>query len=255
MEDAPYLLASRRACLMPSTASSRFAASAWVTPRECWPQLTLGMARPVASRARRTSSWSRWLGGSMPSKPAALAAWNFSRTVLPGDDGYQMPFLMSRFMSGSGGEDLAQAVGEIFEAFRTVAAGLFGHYPAVVADVVHGFHDGGPVVVPFEQLHVEAFPQAFGVALFAAELLDVELLDARPEDANPLLWPAIVDDVADVEVPADGGAFEFIDVTSGFERAEQEVVPDVLAGNLDAEFFRQRDGLADLRLRARVGVV
>src|ERR1019366_9459087 len=253
MEDAPYLLASRRACLMPSTASSRFAASAWVTPRECWPQLTLGMARPVASRARRTSSWPRWLCGSMPSKPAALAAWNFSWTVLPGEEAYQMPFFRSRFTGGSGGQYLGEAVGEVFESFRGVAAGLFGHHPAVVADVVHGLHDGGPVIVAFEQLHVEALPQAFGVALLAAEFLDMELLDAWPKDANPLLGPTVVENVADIEMPADGGALEFVHVTGGFERAEQEAIPHVLAGDLDAQLFRQGDGLADFRLGACVG--
>src|ERR1035441_3227124 len=238
---------------MPSTASSRFAASAWVTPRECWPQLTLGMARPVASRARRTSSWSRWLCGSMPSKPAALAAWNFSRTVLPGEEAYQMPFFRSRFTGGSGGQYLGEAVGEVFESFRGVAAGLFGHHPAVVADVVHGLHDGRPIVIAFEQLNVEALPQAFGVALLAAEFLDMELLDAWPEDANPLLGPAVVDDVADIEMPANRGAFEFVHVTGGFQRAEQEAIPHVLAGDLDAQLFRQGDGFADFRLGACVG--
>src|ERR1017187_4431260 len=255
MEDAPYLLASRRACLMPSTASSRFAASAWVTPRECWPQLTLGMARPVPSRARRTSSWSRWLGDSMPSKPAALAAWNFSRTVLPGDEAYQMPFFRLRFTGGSGGQYLSQAVGEVFESLRDVAAGLFGHNPAVIADVIHGLHDGGPIVVTFEQLHVEAFPQALSIALLAAEFLDMELLDARPKNADPLLGPTVGDDVADIEVPAYGWALEFVHVTGGFERAEQEVVPDVLTGDLDAEFLGQGDGLADFRLGALIGIV
>src|ERR1039457_4887610 len=177
------------------------------------------MARPVASRARRTSSWPRWLCGSMPSKPAALAAWNFSWTVLPGEEPDQMPFFRWRFTGGSGGQYLGEAVGEVFESFRGVAAGLFGHHPTVVSDVVHRLHDGGPVVVAFEQLHVEALPQAFSVALLAAEFLDMELLDARPENANPLLGPAVVDDVADIKVPADGGAVEFIDGTEGFQPA------------------------------------
>src|SRR5438093_71965 len=66
--------------------------------RECWPELTL-TARPEASRARKTSSWSRWLGGSTPSKPACFAALNFSSRLLPGSAAYQMPFLRGRFIN------------------------------------------------------------------------------------------------------------------------------------------------------------
>src|SRR5512137_1056005 len=98
---------------MPATASARLAESGDERPRECLPQLTLGIARPVSSRARSTSSWSRWLGGSMPSKPAALAALNLSSTVLPGAAAYQMPFFRSRGMGDSGGQDFLQPLTEV----------------------------------------------------------------------------------------------------------------------------------------------
>src|SRR5208337_3788661 len=104
----------------------------------------------------------------------------------------------------SGFKDAGQAPGEVLQALRAVATALFGDAPAGVVDVVQGAHHGGPVVVAFEEFNVKALPEAMVVAELAAEFFDVELLDARAEDANPLFRPAEVDDVADVEVPADG---------------------------------------------------
>jgi hypothetical protein len=51
------------------------------------------------------------------------------------------------------------------------------------------------------------------------------------------------------------GRLELVDVAGHLQRADQEVVPHVLEGNLHPQLLRQRQGLADLRLRARVGVV
>src|SRR5450759_597961 len=104
-----------------------------------------------------------------------------------------------------------------------VAAGYFGDEPALVADVIEGLHDSGPVAVAGEQFHVEAFPQAFLVAFGAAEFLDVDLGNAFAQNADPLFRPAVIDNVAHVKVPADARAVEFIDVARGFERAEQEL--------------------------------
>ena len=102
-------------------------------------------------------------------------------------------------MRGSAGENLVRPLGEEFQA-RGVAAGDFEDAPAVVGDVFERAHDGGPFHVALAQLDLEAFPQPGFVALFAAEFLDVEIEHARAEDAQPLLGPAEVDDVADVEI-------------------------------------------------------
>src|SRR5580765_4756127 len=110
-------------------------------------------------------------------------------------------------------KDFGEAVDEGFQSFRSVAAGLFGDAPAVVADVIEGFHHRGPVVIAFEEADLEAFPKSFVIALFAAEFFDVKFLNAFTENANPLFRPAVGDDVADVEMPADSGTLEFIDIT------------------------------------------
>ena len=86
--------------------------------------------------------------------------------------------------------------------------------------------------------------QAPFVHVLAAEFLDVEFLNALAEDANPLLRPPEINGVADIEMPAHGRAVEFIHKAGGFERAEQEMVPDILEGQLHAQFFGQRHGFA-----------
>src|SRR6185503_18022556 len=113
---------------------------------------------------------------------------------------------------------------------RAVAAADLGDAPAVVADVVEGLHDRGPVVVALAELDAEAVPAAILVHLLAAEFLDVELQHARTEDARPLLGPAVDEEVAEVEVPADVVAADLVEVAVGLERIEDEVVPDVLDG-------------------------
>ena len=80
-------------------------------------------------------------------------------------------------------------------------------------------------------------------------------MDAVAEDADPLLRPAVGDDVADVEVPADPLAVELVGVAGGFERAEQEVVPDVLHEQADLQILGHGQNLSDLLLRAFVGGV
>src|SRR5947209_6243316 len=136
------------------------------------------------------------------------------------------PILSPKRRGRSACEDFGHAVGEVFEAFRAVGAGLFGDAPTVVADVVEGFHDGGPVIVAFEEVG------AFAAGVF----FDVKFLDALSKDVNPMIGPADSHDVADVEMPADGWAVEFVDVTRGFERAEEKMVADVFDGDFDAEF-------------------
>ena len=92
------------------------------------------------------------------------------------------------------------------------------------------------------------------VPLLAAEFLDVQFLDARPQDANPLLGPAVVEDIAHIEMPPDRRAVEFVHVARSLQRAKEEMVPHVLNGDLDAQLLCQRDRLADFRLRPSVGV-
>ena len=65
---------------------------------------------------------------------------------------------------------------------------------------------------------------------------------------------AVLDDVADVEVGPDPGAVELVDVAGELDRAEEELVPDLLDGDLDPVLLGVGDQLADVRLRARVGV-
>src|SRR5439155_5815405 len=100
-------------------------------------------------------------------------------------------------------EDFGHSLRNIFESFETARAVLFGDGPAIVSDVVEGFHDGGPIVIAFAERHVEAFPQSLTVALLEAELLDMKFLDAFAEDAYPVLRPAEVEDVADIKMPPD----------------------------------------------------
>ena len=82
----------------------------------------------------------------------------------------------------------------------------------------------------------------------------MQFLDALAQNANPLFRPAVGDDVADVEMPADPRTVEFVHITRGLQRAEQKMVPDIFDGDLHAKFFGQRDGFADFLLRTLVGV-
>src|SRR5262249_40951085 len=152
------------------------------------------------------------------------------------------------------GKYLTKAHCEILQSFGRMAPALLGHDPAGVPDFIDCLHHGGPIVVSFEQRHLEAFPQTFLFASFAAVFLDMKLLNALTQDAYPLLRPAIGDHVADIKMPTYRRAVKLIDVTSRFERAEQEVVPDVLDCDLYPELFRQRNGFANLGLRARISI-
>src|ERR1035441_6887355 len=103
-----------------------------------------------------------------------------------------------------------------------------------------------------EVLDRKAGIEALLAHLLATELLDMQLLNARAQDANPLLRPPEVNGVADVELPARGGAVQFIHKAGGFERAEQEMVPDILEGHLRAQFLGERHGFAERFLCALV---
>src|SRR5271170_5598196 len=141
------------------------------------------------------------------------------------------------------------------KTFGSVAARLLGNPPTVVADVVEGLHYGRPIVVSFQEIDVETLRQSLRIHFLAAKFLDVQFCNALVQDANPLFRPPEGNDVSNVKMPADGGALELVDIAGRLEGGHDEVVPDVLDGDPDVQFRRKRYKLANLFLRARVGVV
>ena len=122
--------------------------------------------------------------------------------------------------------------------------GHLGGDPALVADARRpGGRRASRSRPPLAELVVEPF--RLGI------LLDVDLDDPLAELADPFLGIAELDDVADVEVGDDRGALELVDVAGELEGAEQELVPDLLDGDLDAVPLGVGDELADLGLRPR----
>src|SRR5690349_16077901 len=88
---------------------------------------------------------------------------------------------------------------EILQSFWRIAPALLRHDPARVADFIDRFHHRRPIVVAFEQRHLEALPQTFLFASFAAVFLDVKFLNTLTQDAYPLLRPAIGDHIANIK--------------------------------------------------------
>ena len=74
------------------------------------------------------------------------------------------------------------------------------------------------------------------------------------ERPDPILRVAVQHDIPDVEPRLDPWALKFVDVLRHLERAEQELVPNLLDGNHHSQLLGQRQELANLRLRARPGV-
>src|SRR5437763_14980886 len=72
-----------------------------------------------------------------------------------------------------------------------LVAGLLGHAPALVTDVVKSLHDGRPVVVPLKELNLEL--------LEPAVFLDVQLEDALAQNRYPGFRRAVFKRIADVE--------------------------------------------------------
>ena len=105
------------------------------------------------------------------------------------------------------------------------------------------------------ELHPEPGIRPLLVLQLAAVLFDVELLDPGTERFDPLLGPAKADHVADVEIDAHQRTLQLVDEPSRLDRAQQEVVPDVLDQDLDAQVLGQRQAFADLGLRPLVGVL
>src|SRR2546421_12765776 len=104
----------------------------------------------------------------------------------------------------------------------------------MVAYIVERFHDRGPIVVAFEVFDGETGGEAVFFHSLAAVFLHVKLVDAFAQDANPLLGPAEINDVAYIKVPGGGGAVQFVHEPGRLKRTEQEMVPSVFNGELDA---------------------
>ena len=143
-------------------------------------------------------------------------------------------------------QHLVHATDDVFHGVQ-IAEGNFRGDPAVVAGVLQGTSDRRPI-------DFSAFAQAVVEPFVLGVFLDVNLEDPLPQLTDPFLRVAELDDIADVEVSADPGALELIDVTGKLDRTEQELVPDLFNGDLDPVRLGVGDQLADLLLRAFVGV-
>ena len=124
----------------------------------------------------------------------------------------------------------------------------------MVIDGVEGLHDCGPLHIALTEFDVEPLPETRIVAFFSAKFFDMKVENAGAKDAEPLFGPARIDDIADVEVPTDPRAADFIDIACGFEWTEEELVPDIFHGDAALGSFGEGDGLFDERLGAGVGV-
>ena len=88
------------------------------------------------------------------------------------------------------------------------------------------------------------------------EVLEVHLGDAGPERADPVLRVAVEHDVADVEVRLQPWRVELVDVAGELQRAQEELVPDLLDGDDHLQLARQRQQpLSNHALRTRPRVL
>src|SRR5437016_5089978 len=120
-----------------------------------------------------------------------------------------MPLLLQR-------QDMIHAPRDFGEPVA-VSAADFGCSPAAVAHVIEGRQHGRPVAVALAELDVEPGARPLLVTERAAVFFDVNLENSLAENANPLLGPAVVDDVADVEIGPHPRALEFINVAGEFD--------------------------------------
>src|SRR5437660_2291855 len=115
---------------------------------------------------------------------------------------HQSPSPKGKGDSGSFAKNPGHPLRNVFQRFEIVGAVLLSYAPAVIADFIQSFHDGRPIIVAFAERRAKTFPQSFGVASLAAEFLDMKLLNPLAQNANPLLRPAVVENISDVEMPA-----------------------------------------------------
>src|ERR1035437_137946 len=134
------------------------------------------------------------------------------------------------------GEYSSQPLRQIGQPCAGISSGLLGDGPASVADVIHRLHDRRPIVVAFQQAH-RPWSARWLVALPANEFLDMELLNAFAQNADPLFRPAAVTEiVAHIKMPTHELALEFIHIACRLQRAEQKLVPNVFDGDRYPQF-------------------
>src|SRR5438876_11449691 len=110
------------------------------------------------------------------------------------------------------GQESIEAGHDVLQVGGVTAPGRGGElrrHPAVVADVGEGLADLDPVDVAF----AEVLPRELSARPVELEVLQVDLRDARPERAHPVLRVPVEDDVADVEVGLDPGRAHLVHVT------------------------------------------
>src|SRR5882762_4766041 len=117
-----------------------------------------------------------------------------------------------------------------------------------IPDFAKGLTHGSPVHIAI----AEVYP--FVSIFLALEVFQVDLDNALPQGANPVLRIAIQHHVPHVKPGLDPRALELADVVGHFERTQQESVPHFLDGNHDLQLLSKRNQLADLLLRTRPGV-
>src|ERR1700674_481346 len=117
-----------------------------------------------------------------------------------------------------------------------------------IPDFAKGLTHGSPVHIAI----TEVYP--FVSIFFALEVFQVNLDNALPQGANPILRIAIKHHVPDVEPGLNPRALEFSNVLGHLHGAQQKFVPDLFDGDHNFQLLSKRNELADLLLRTRPGV-
>src|SRR2546423_800216 len=129
-----------------------------------------------------------------------------------------------------------------------VPALQLGDDAAGIANLGEGLPHRFPVHVTIPEVHplVSTF--------LAFEVFQVNLDDALPQRANPVLRIAVKQHIPNVEPSLDPRTLKFLDVRRHLKGAQQELVPNLFDGNYDLQLFSERNQLVDLPLRTRPGV-
>src|ERR1043166_2510298 len=151
--------------------------------------------------------------------------------------------LRRRFIALLAVDDPLDALGQLFR-FEVVVAVELGRHVVRKADLSERLAHFLPVHVPLEELHE--------LARIPLVVLQVDAVDPLAERPDPILGPAVFDDVADVEVGPHPRALEVVDEPGEFERRQKEVVPNLLDRDHDLALFRRRDHFLDPLDRALV---
>src|SRR3989441_7385658 len=129
-----------------------------------------------------------------------------------------------------------------------VAPFEFGNGAPRVADFTKSLTHGLPVHVAVTEVH------PLISILLALEVLQVDLDDALPQRANPVLRIAVKHHVSNVEPGLDPRTLEFSYVRGHLQGAQQKLVPDLFDGDHNFQLLSERKELANLPLRTTPGV-